>query len=387
MARGHIKKYKGKRKESWQVVVSLGWDPETGRYRQKRVTVNGTKKDAERVLRELLQQVEDGTFVDPGKITIAEYLHKWLETHKQNLAPSTYRRYRVAVEQHIIPCLGSIPLGKLQPLQIQDFLAKELEEGRKDNKKSTGRGLTPATVRYTYTVLHKALKDAVKWQMLYRNPADYVTAPKAKREEPVVLDEQHVKKLLNELKGTYLYMPTYLAIYTGMRMGEILGLTWQDVDLDRGVVTIRQASIQRNADKPEFGQPKTAKSRRRVDISPSVVRELREHRKCQLELKLKAGPQWEDFNLVCSHENGRPVNPPTLSSRFSRTASKLGLPVTFHGLRHTHASLLIKAGVPAKVISERLGHSSIRTTMDTYGHLMDGMQKEAARKLEKLLDE
>ncbi|MBE3575506.1 MAG: site-specific integrase [Firmicutes bacterium] len=276
-------------------------------------------------------------------------------------------------------------LAKLTPLQVQEFIAHELKEGRVDNKKTPGPSLSAASVHYEFQVLHKALKQAVERQLIPRNPADFVKAPRGEKAELVVLTEEEVARLLDAVKESYLYMPTFLAIYTGMRLGEILGLRWQDVDLTRGQIHVNQANCQRKVGEPQFKKPKTAKGRRVIDISASVVQALKAHKKQQAKWRLAAGSAWQDFGLVCCLQDGRPMNPPNVSSHFADVTARLGLPVTFHGLRHTHASLLLKAGVPAKVISERLGHSTIAVTMDVYASVMPGMQREAANKLEDLL--
>lgn len=229
------------------------------------------------------------------------------------------------------------------------------------------------------------MEQAVKLQLLSRNPSDYVDRPRGEKKEIALLSEREIKALMDSVKDNYFYMPVFLAVYTGMRMGEILGLTWQDVDLNRGVIQVRQNLYQRTPGEPLFRQPKTPGSRRTIDISPLVVKTLREHKKEQAKERLAWGEGYKEYNLVCCLQNGDTINPPTLSSKFRVIAQRLGLFVTFHGLRHVHASLLLKAGIPAKVVSERLGHSQISITQDLYSHVMPGMQKEAAHKLEELL--
>ncbi|OPX88084.1 MAG: Tyrosine recombinase XerS [Pelotomaculum sp. PtaB.Bin104] len=243
-------------------------------------------------------------------------------------------------------------------------------------------------MRYEFNVLHKALDQAVDWGLLSYNPADRVKPPKPEKVEAEIITKKEIETLLQGLEGTYFYMPVFLAIYTGGRLGEILGLTWRDINLAKGTIHIRQTSCQVSPDKPEFKQPKTAKSRRVIDISPAVVVELKKHEKRQKKWKVAAGEAWHDgFNLVCCNEIGWPINPPTLSSCFTKEAAKLGVYTTFHKLRHTHASILGNNGVPLKVISDRLGHSSIAVTGDIYSHLLPGMGREAAQGFEKFLAE
>lgn len=383
--RGSIQKREGKRGISWRIVVDIGIDPKTGNRKQKVETLQGTKADAQKRLREILTSLDKGIYTDAGKMTVSEYLQKWFEGHKRDLSPSTARRYAGIIHQHLIPALGQTLLNKLTPLHIREFIDKEMKEGRKDNKKSVGSGLSSASVNYEYRVLHNALSEAVALELLYRNPADSIKPAREEKKEIVVLSEKDISTLLNGVKDTYIFMPTFIAIYTGMRLGEILGLTWANIDLSQGLITVRQSSCQVKSAQPEFKTPKTSNSKRTIDISPAVINVLKEHKKLQSELQFSAGPSWNNYNLVCCLQNGYPINPPSLSSYFRQVTGKLGLNISFHGLRHTHASLLLKAGIPAKVVSERLGHSTIAITMDIYSHVMPGMQKEAANKLETML--
>lgn len=226
------------------------------------------------------------------------------------------------------PC-GHLRLSKLQPAHLQEFLNHELAQGRKDNKKTTGPGMKPSSVVYEYRVLHTALSQAVKWGTLPRNPADHLVIPKVRRRAmPHVPDESVVRLLLKAVEGTYLDMPTYLAVHTGMRLGEILGLTWANVDEQNGVIHVRQASIQRKAGVPEFYRPKSETSVRSIDVTKNVIEVLRKHKREQAQWRLRAGGVWQDFDLVCCQQNGEPLNPPTVSSAFRRLARRLKLPIS-----------------------------------------------------------
>jgi len=385
MARGSTpKKVEGPRGVVWKMTVDVGVDPATGRRRQKKLTAP-TRRELEVQAAKILADVSRGTYLEPEKKTLAEYLTEWLAMHgKSNLDPSTLRRYEGAIHQHIIPLIGSIPLAKLQPLHIQEMLAKDLAGGRRDNKKSRDRALSASTVLYHYHVLHKALNQAMKWRLITYNPADLVEPPRKTKTEKAVLNETEVAALLDGIRETYLYMPVFLIIYTGAREGEILALRWSDVDWDQNILHLRRSLYQRTPGQPLFKEPKNKKARA-VDVSPVVMAELKKHRTEQRKQRLAFGPGYADLDLICCLQDGNPINPPTLSSVFRTKARRLGLPVTLHGLRHTHASLLLKAGVPAKVVSERLGHSQISITMDLYSHVMPGMQKDAVKKLDDLL--
>lgn len=383
MARGRIKKRETKKGTVYDVIIETGKDPKTGK-RKRKVETLFKEKDAIKRRNELLRQVDTGSFCDPGKMTVAEYLKRWLDTHKVNLAPSTYRGYLVAVEQHIVPALGASLLRKLTPMMIQEYYTKDLESGRADNKKTVGRGLSSTTVAMHHRILRKALADAVKWQMIARNPADAVTAPKKAKKEIKIPTEQEVKKLLEALDGHYLYMPVFLAVYTGMRQGEVLGLKWADVNLDNRVIHVRQKLYQRKKGEALYNEPK-AKSRRSIDIGAKVVAVLKKHQKEQKKQRLAAGEIWQDNDLVCCLQDGTQIHPPTAGSRIRDITADLKIDASFHDLRHFHASLLLKQGVHPKIVSERLGHSQISLTLDTYSHLLPGVQRQAADVLDEAL--
>ncbi|MDZ4042529.1 MAG: tyrosine-type recombinase/integrase [Eubacteriales bacterium] len=385
MARGRITKREGKHGVSYDLVVEVGTDPLTGKRRRKVEAFRGTKKDAEKRLAELIRAVDTGSYCDPGKLTVANYLRRWMDTHKVNLAPSTLRCYTVALDKHIIPGLGSAALQKLTPIMIQEFYTRDLEGGRKDNKKSTGRGLSTTTVSMHHRILRKALADAVRWQMIARNPADLVSPPKRAKKDITVPTEAEVKALLGAAQGEYLHMPIYMAVYTGMRLGEVLGLRWEDVDLPNQVISVRQSLYQRKQGDPLFKAPKTKGSTRTIDVGAAVVRALKAHKKEQSKQRMLAGQMWQEYNLVCCLQNGQPIHPPTVGSRIRDLANNLDAEFSFHDLRHFHASILLKQGVHPKIVSERLGHSQISITMDTYSHLLPNVQRKAADLLDEAL--
>lgn len=287
------------------------------------------------------------------------------------------------VNQHLIPELGTIPLLKLQPLHLQEYYSRALISGRKDKKtKTLGHGLSPTTVLQHHRVIRESLKHALRWQMVTRNVADAVEPPKKVKKEMQTLDEQQIRQLLLFLSSSYLYLPVFLATTTGMRMGEVLGLSWTDVDMDRGVIRVRQTLQQQRVGEVVFREPKTQKSRRQIEIAKSVVNALKAYKKEQTKWKLSAGKSWQDNNLVCTMQDGRPINPGTLSSIFRKqTKSCFGCSYRFHDLRHTAASLLLKDGIHPKVVAEMLGHATTNLTLDTYSHVLPGLGKEAADRL------
>lgn len=368
-------------KQSWEVRIYIG-RREDGRKLYRSHTVHGNKKDAQRELAKLLHEFNTGAYVEPSRMTVKEYLERWLQDYaRSSVAPKTFERYAEIVRLHLIPALGAIPLAKLQPLHIQGCYSDALRAGRRDGK----GGLSAQTVLHHHRVLREALQQAVRWQLLARNPADAVEPPRPQPKEMCALDEQQAARLLDAAKGSRLYAPVVLAVTTGMRRGEILALRWQDVDLQAGTLSVRQ-SLEQTRDGLTFKQPKTQKGRRVVALPPLAVEALRRHKAEQAKERLLLGPGYQDNGLVCAQPDGQPWRPDALTNAFAYLVRKAGVPpVRFHDLRHSHATLLLRQGVHPKVVSERLGHATVGITLDTYSHVLPGMQEEAARKLDVAL--
>lgn len=366
---------------AWYAVVDLPRGPD-GKRRQKWHKLGArTKREAQQELAKLVADLARGTYVEPTRLTVAEYLERWLADYaKPNVAPKTFERYEGIVRNHLIPALGSVPLARLQPLHIQEYYSRALQSGRLDRRPGN---LSPTTVLHHHRVLKEALGQAVKWQVIPRNPADAVEPPRPAAKELRVLTAEQVDRLLEVAKGTPLSMAILLAVATGMRRGEILALRWQDVDLEAGTISVRRALEQTKAGL-RFKEPKTAGSRRVVVLPAFAVEALRRHRVVQAEQRLRAGPAWEDHDLVVTTATGRPlVN--NLRRDFRALLASAGLPpVRFHDLRHSHATWLLAQGVHPKVVSERLGHSQVGITLNIYSHVLPAMQREAAEKLDRL---
>ncbi len=376
--KGHIR---NRGKNSWAIVLDLDRSPE-GRRRQKWHAVRGTKRDAERELARLLHELNTGAYVEPARMTVGEYLERWLADYaKNNVAAKTFERYAEIVRIHLKPAFGYLRLPKLQPLHIQGYYSKALSEGRRDGK----GGLSAQTVLHHHRVLHGALRQAVRWQLLPRNPADAVQPPRPVRKEMKALDEAGTVSLLKAAKSSRLHRPIFLAVTTGLRRGEFLALRWDAVDLDRGVLSVREA-LEQTKEGVRFKQPKTRGSRRTVDLPGLIVEELRRHKVEQAEQKLSLGPAYQDHDLVFPEPDGRPWAPDRFTSAFSALVCRAGMKgLRLHDLRHTHATQLLSQGVHPKIVSERLGHATVAITLDTYSHVLPGMQEEAAQKIDASL--
>lgn len=367
--------------QSYRVQIRLGLDPASGEYRRYRFTVNGTRKDAETALREALNRIERGTDIVPDKITLGDYLARWLTDYAEpNVARSTIRRYRQLVGRWA-EMLGGVRLQELRPTHIQAAY-RTLEYGDESH-----RPLKRRTVHHHHRVLSQALRQAVRWQLINVNPADATTPPRPEAREMRTLSAGELRRLLNSTTDPVQRRLTLLAVQTGARLGELLALRWSDVDFERG-----RASIQRSLDYytvsegPSFTTPKTQRSRRSIALSDDTLRVLREHKTAQAEHRLSVGPDWEDYDLVFPDPLGAPSRKFHVSRNFSRTAAQAGFEgIRFHDLRHTAATLMLKANVHPKVVSERLGHSTVAITLDTYSHVLPDMQRDAADALDSVL--
>lgn len=379
--RGHIKK---RSKNSWTVVVDLGYDTATGQRRQVWRTAYGSKREAEMLQARLITEVGDGLHQTPAKITVSDLLNRWLSDYaKPNTAPRTYERYEQIVRMHLIPALGRLPLKNLRPTHIQAYYARALAQAR---SAQSDRPLTAQTVVHHHRVLSEALQQGIRWQIMARNPAAGVTPPRVVRREMQVLTPVDAKKLLDACDDDQFRTLIFVALSTGLREGELLGLRWPDVDLERGQLRVQRTLLTLRGGTLQFGEPKTRRSRRQVAISRETVRWLREQRRRQLETRLAAGKAYQDQALVFADAVGEPIKPQRIAPRFKRFVKRAGLPpLRFHDLRHTSASLLLAAGVHPKIVSERLGHSNVNITLDTYSHVLPGLQDAAAELLDQYL--
>jgi integrase len=377
-----IRKREGRNGVSYQVRVEYPPDPTTGRRVQKTETYR-TKKEAEARVRDWRTEIARGVAVDATKMNVAEYLRYWLETSVRHAARrSTYVSYARNVEKHLIPEVGHIGVQKLQPNQVQALYTKKLGGGRADGRQG---GLSPRTVRYLHTILHRALQQAVKWDMIGRNVCDATDPPRVMQRPVMAWTVAEARQFL-EVATTDRWSAIWItALTTGMRRGELLGMRWRDIDFERGVLNVQQCLVA-VAGERYFEPPKTAKGRRVVALSSETVAALREHRARQNVRRLALGPAWRDGDLVFTVDNGGPIWPDDVSHRFAALVEKAGVPcIRLHGTRHTHATLLLRKGVHLKIVSERLGHSGIQMTADVYSHVTPDMQRDAARAIDTAL--
>jgi integrase len=376
--KGHLRK-RGER--SYEITLYLGRDPQTGKKQYKTHSVKGNKKKAESELTRLVHELETGSYVLPVKLSVGDFLEKWLLDYAAvHVSGKTLERYQGVVKHHLKPALGAIPLQKLQPLHIQAHYSAAMKDGaRKDGRPG---GLSAQSILHHHRLLSEALQMAVRWQLMARNPCDAVEPPAVHVKEVAALDETKTVWLFDCAIGTRLYVPIVLAVCGGLRRGEILALRWQDVDLASGLLWIRRAVEETKAG-IKIKEPKSHRGRRSVTLPPIAVEALAQHRQEQDRLKDLLGPGYQDNDLICCSPDGTLWKPSAFTSAYRSLLARRKLDgPNFHALRHSHASQLLKAGVDIKVISERLGHAKSSFTLDVYGHLLPGRDEEAARRLE-----
>jgi integrase len=373
MSAGHIRR-RGER--SWELKYEVGADPLTGKRRIRYTSFKGTKRAAQVELAKLIAEHAAGTGVDPSRATVGEFLMTWLrDWAKQNVTPLTFQGYNMLVRRYIGPRIGAVPIQKLRAQHLQSLYADLARDGR-----SGGRPLSPGTIRQVHRILRRALGHAEAWATIATNPAKVAKAPRVPRSKVQILSEDQISHLLNETEGHELRPLIAFLLGTGARRAETLALTWRDLDLDRGVATIRASLEQVSAVPLRVKEPKTQAGRRAVTLSPWLVAELRTHRLRQQEqrLALGIGRAPEDSPVFALADGSwRSLN--AITSAWARLADELGFPeVTLHALRHTHVSQLIAAGADVVTVSRRIGHGNPSITLSVYSHLFGSSDQTAA---------
>lgn len=365
--------YQRSRDGRWVASIDLGYVD--GKRKRKR-TIHRTRKEAGEALSKLRQAKREGRMVAvDGRTTVASYLDDWLETAvKTSVKPSTYKRYESLVRLHVKPQVGKKRLGSLKALDLQRLYADRLEK------------LSPQSVVHLHRVVHRALKQAVRWGLIPTNPAANVDPPRAPSQEMKTYSSQQAQRFLAAAQGHRLQALFVLALTTGARRGELLALRWKDVDLDAAVARVT-GSLQKDLDgKPFIGEPKTKRSRRELMLNDLAVDALRRHRSLQAEERLQAGPLWADRDLVFSEPDGGFLRVSVVRRDYRRLLEDADVPkLRFHDLRHTSATLSLQQGVHPKVVSDMLGHASVAITLDTYSHVMPSMHRKAADALQAAL--
>ena len=335
----------------------------------------GSKRDAQRILRDRLASIDKGVYLEKTNESTSEYLNRWLESYSMNVSLRTVVGYRTCIKR-LDKHIGAIPLQKLRPEHIQKAYTSILQSG-----------LSARTVLHSHRVLNKALTEAVKWGILVYNPLEAVTPPRVRKKEPSTWTPEVIRKFLNLAKNSRYYNAYRLAALTGMRRSELAGIKWGDVDLELGRLKIVRTRQRIPGHGVVVGQPKSHRSQRSIALSPVGISVLENTRSRQAEIRLKAGGAWTNTDYVFTVEDWLPIDPNSLSQEFRRIVRKYKLPYgTLHGLRHSFATSLLSANVHPAVVQSALGHSSISVTIDTYSHVMPGLEEAAARQIDEALN-
>lgn len=383
-------------KNSYRLTVSEGFDL-SGKPMIHRKTVHGTKKDAEVELAKFVTEVQNGLVIDGKSLKFSEFTEIWKRDYgSKELAPSTYKRYCRMLETRLLPYFGHFYINKIKPTDIMkfyDLLEKDTQLVRKkgNNGSKTKKPLSGKTILEHHRLLRAMLHKAVYWQLIVSNPAERVQPPKARKPKRKSYDDEQTKILLENLEllsseDTKYKVAIILTVFTGVRLGELMGLEWQDVDFRNGIISINRSS-QYLSDMGVFTKvPKTESSIREIAIPEFIISLLEKYKLWYEEQKSIYGELWTNSDRLFVQADGKPMHPSTISKWFVKYVDQIGLPViNFHGLRHTNASLLVAQNIDIAVISARLGHAQISTTLDFYVHPLLSHNRKAGYALENLL--
>ena len=383
-------------KNSYRLTVSEGFDL-NGNPMIHRKTVHGTKKDAEVELAKFVTEVQNGLVVDGKSLKFSEFTEIWKRDYgSKELAPSTYKRYCRMLETRLLPYFGHFYINKIRPTDIMkfyDLLEKDTQLVRKkgNNGTKTKKPLSGKTILEHHRLLRAMLHRAVYWQLIVSNPAERVQAPRAKKPKRRSYDDEQTKILLENLEQLSIEDTKYkvaiiLTVFTGVRLGELMGLEWQDIDFKNGIISINRSS-QYLSDMGVFTKvPKTESSIREIAIPEFIISLLEEYKLWYEEQKSIYNELWNDSNRLFVQADGKPMHPSTISKWFVKYVGQIGLPViNFHGLRHTNASLLVAQNIDIAIISARLGHAQISSTLNFYVHPLLSHNRKAGYALENLL--
>lgn len=349
--------------------LDIGTDPVTGKRLQRRF-YRIKKTEARRALSQKQYEISSGRYVDSQDIKLGDFLKRWLDHKSKNVSSGTMANYRPFVMNHLIPNLGNIKMHQLKPGQIQELYDEYVEEETLSNQ----------SIVHMHRILNNAYKKAIEWEIVTKNPCVAVKPPKPEKHRLQVWDETEVQFFLDMAKEDRFYIAYLLALSTGMRKGEILGLRWQDIDFTNQILSVNQA-VTRKKEADTRLALKTEKSYRNISLFDYVVTELKKYRHEQMKFKMENRKTYKDQDLVLASSTGSFILPRNLDRNWLDLIEKSALkPIRFHDMRHTHATILLKQGVHPKVVQERLGHSSITVTLDTYSHVLPNIQKAAAEK-------
>ena len=370
----------GKPYTYWEARYTAGYDPGTGKQIQRSIT-GKTQKEVAQKLKAATTAIDEGTYTAPSKMTVGQWLDIWTEEYLRGVKPATVTSYTATVRTHLRPGLGAIRLESLTAHTIQG-LYNSLSTPENGSK-----ALSAKTIKNVHGVLHKALQQAVANGYIRFNPTDSCVLPRVIKKELQPLDEDQIAAFLKAIKGHRLEDLFITTLFTGMREGEVCGLLWDCVDLNRGTMTInKQLQLVRNTGGEHQLLPTKNSKGRTITLAPSVVKVLRGVRRKQLENKLRYGERWENSGFVFTDELGRYLKPQAVRREFKKVVVDIGCPDTrFHDLRHSYAVAAIRSGDDIKTVQENLGHATASFTLDIYGHVTEKMKQDSANRMEQFI--
>ena len=385
-----------KRREGlWEGRYTLGADPGTGKQIQKSV-YGKTQDEVRKKLKEITGDIDKGIYTEPSKLTVGKWLDIWLTEYNSDVKPATIQQYRYQINTHLKPGLGAVKLSELTPTMVQRFVNSrskpfDIQQLSKAGKtiKVHKEGLSAKSIHNMNSVLHEALDKALRLGYVRVNVCDAVTLPKANKVEMSPITGDKLREFLSVIKDNPYRDVFFVTAFTGMREGEILGLTWDCIDFEKSTVTLyRQLASERKRGGGYVFAPLKNSKTRSFMVAPDVLATLKRIRKEQREKKLLAGGAWQNKDgFVFTNDLGKHLNVSTVYANFKSCAAKIGMPeARFHDLRHTYATLALQQGIDIKTVSSNLGHATVAFTLDVYGHVSEQMQVDSANKMQGLLD-
>uniref|UniRef100_A0A7U4DLV7 Integrase family protein n=1 Tax=Geobacillus sp. (strain Y4.1MC1) TaxID=581103 RepID=A0A7U4DLV7_GEOS0 len=364
------------KKKGFYFRIDVGKDPVTGKRKQASFGPFRTKTEAKKELLKIKAQVDDGSYFKESTEDFPMFMERWFNTsYKRTVEITTAKSREYVIRNHIMKYFQHKKINEITTFDIDSFYVDKLDNG-----------YSGAYIRQMHNLLNQAFDQAVKWSLVKVNPVKNAKPPKVKSEEKITWTVDEVNRFLNLIKNSSMEIPYLLAIFTGMRRGEVLGLKWDDVDFENKKIRIKRSLCFVSGKGLIFKEPKTKKSKRQISISQHVVNILKKHKQKQEFQKEKLGTQYQDNNLIVCTDDGKPLDPRNLLRQFYRLIEEANVPrISFHDLRHTHATILMQQGENPKVVSERLGHSRVGITLDLYSHVSDDLQEQAAEKFENAL--
>lgn len=374
MATGNIVERKRKNGKVFEITVEGETDPLTGKRNRVYKTVKGSKREANTVMRQMIADMDKGIALRKSPKNVSEWLDEWVELYLPNVEETTRIGYKTKIRCYLKPAIGDILVQSLRAPHVQKMVNDMM-----------ARGLSPKNIRDTYNNINAAMKKAVSLRMIPYNPCEGVVLPKLKRYKAKVYDVNMIHTLLDTAKGTEMYLPIMLCVLLGLRRGELLALRWENVDFENNILKIRSNMVRGEKDYI-IKAPKSEAGIRDLHTGDEVMAVLHEERRKYLEDMLKQGRRFQNLGFIIRQEDGSPLRPDSMSQKWRRFLEEKGLPsIRFHDLRHSNATALIQAGVNPRVVQQRLGHSDVNITLNTYTHVLPEMDIDAAEKLDTIM--